>query len=1262
MSSPHAPENAYFDLVGRLKEFLSPNSPHKVCLIQGVAGSGKSTFNHFLATRLWEEYDQAITASGDATPPIPIFVTLARLHDPTCHNQDLIGSLFKRHNWPEETIWKAKQQLQFVFILDGYDEIENQQGNFYDCNGLKSWQAKIVITSRPEYLGRGYQWKFHPEGQPELLQEYWLAPFSVDDIHDYTRKYVEMVNSSGSEAARSVDDYKKLVENPGVQALVSNPFLLKLVMTVQRTGDDNDFKRVTLYRRFLDQWLSAAHKRLSAVVQVPQNKKETLYGLWDQDFVAQARVFCLSFAMELYRHKVLEASYSPSSKYGPKTRWLTPEVEAAQEVWGRFLDTGDSSQEFLRRSSPLLRVGQAYRFLHKSLRDFAVAQCMLQDEPLSAPDSLLNEFHIVEDHGIIDFIVEEAKQNQELQAQLLECVEESKQNPKVANAAANAITILVRAGKRFHKYDLRGIRIPGADLRTGWFDGAQLQGADLRRVRWNSIWLRGADLTGACIDGGECGEKPYFRLEDSNKPITCFYTPDGELLVAAGHSGTHEITLWSVTTRRILHTFRGHTDVVTCVAFPPNGDDDLLASVSWDRTVRLWSRQSQDVPLVHMFNRHTDWVHSVAFPPNGDDDLFASASRDRTVRLWSSRGHVPFIRMINRDTDWVHSVAFSPDAKFLASGGGDSLVCLWSVATHNLIHSFSYSDCIYSVAFSPDGQTLAAAGRDQLVRLWSTKNGELLQTLRGHTSTVNSITFAPDGQILVSASNDKSLKLWSVLDGKLIHGFTGHAGEIHTVAFSPDGQMIATATEDLDAMVRIWSVASRKLVHVFEGIWLSKNGGSGLAFSRDSELIATGSTDGIIRQWSVPHAVSDSLRFGGSHTTMVNDLAFSYDKKLLASASSDGTVRLWSMDPPHMPTLVNILAPSPARELVLAVTFTPASAFLITSFAGPGVHLYRSPHDKTRSSPDVLGTHKNLVWALAMSPNGDTLASASRDSHIGLWSIQSGTKLATLEGHRGEVYSVDFSPDGQLLISGSSDQTATLWSVPSHGISHIYEGHTDRVSHVAFSPDGETIASASFDKTVRLWSVPDRKSVHSFKGHTSSVTRVAFSPDGYLLASGSSDKTIRLWSLSPREPGINIDIQSEVYALAWTGGTVMGGLLAIGTRSGGVQLLQVIHKRGYSRENPVVELSWFWASDHGASLNVFGVQIEGVTGLNPTNIELLKQRGAIGEPIMGRVEAVEEGYGLWCEVQSSLFSLYGVQVLWLFMLIVFCASLMLVLM
>ena len=81
----------------------------------------------------------------------------------------------------------------------------------------------------------------------------------------------------------------------------------------------------------------------------------------------------------------------------------------------------------------------------------------------------------------------------------------------------------------------------------------------------------------------------------------------------------------------------------------------------------------------------------------------------------------------------------------------------------------------------------------------------------------------------------------------------------------------------------------------------------------------------------------------------------------------------------------------------------------------------------------------------------------------------------TIEGHSHWVLGVAFSPDGQYLASGSRDRTVKLWRVESGECTRTMEGHSVCVRCVVFSPDGQYLASGSQDNTVKLWSTPDRE-------------------------------------------------------------------------------------------------------------------------------------------------------------------------------------------
>ena len=107
-----------------------------------------------------------------------------------------------------------------------------------------------------------------------------------------------------------------------------------------------------------------------------------------------------------------------------------------------------------------------------------------------------------------------------------------------------------------------------------------------------------------------------------------------------------------------------------------------------------------------------------------------------------------------------------------------------------------------------------------------------------------------------------------------------------------------------------------------------------------------------------------------------------------------------------------------------------------------------------------------------------------------------------LKGHTDAVYAVAFSPDGKYLITASFDHTLKLWDTATGKEIKTYggaTGHTKQVISVAFNQDGSMIASGSTDNTLKVWDVPVNAPIRSLRS-SDAVQAVALSSDGLKLA------------------------------------------------------------------------------------------------------------------------------------------------------------------
>ncbi|KAJ0395737.1 hypothetical protein P43SY_004268 [Pythium insidiosum] len=498
-------------------------------------------------------------------------------------------------------------------------------------------------------------------------------------------------------------------------------------------------------------------------------------------------------------------------------------------------------------------------------------------------------------------------------------------------------------------------------------------------------------------------------------------------------------------------------------------------------------------------------------------------------------------------------------------------------------------------AVRPGHNQLVTAGRNLLLRLWDLETFTCLRTIKAHQTPVLSLDFDPSGTLLATGGSDRAVKVFDVDKGFCTHNFRRHSGIVTLVKFHPDPKRLLLVSASDDATVRLWDLYAQAEVACIQdhmspatSVAFSTDGYTLLSAGRDRVVNVWDLRDHVLRQTVVVHEAIEGLQVVPSSFACAAPHASADGKDIFfVTAGEQGALKLWRLHGKSCQTVATreaesadsaqfaaLLLNGPRKELVavssdhnllvfneelvrttqiigynddiLNLKYIPQadgspSSQLAVATNSEQIRLL---HRETLSC-ELLSGHTDIVMALAVSPDGRWLVSASKDRTARVWDVATRQCVATCPGHTEALGAIaisqkiaHFSMGAAFFVTGSADKTLKMWSLkplaPAYAQTQgkkakapvalqaksiatlsAVKAHDKDVNALAVSPNDRLVASASQDKLIKVWSTNDSKSltlVGTCRGHKRGVWAVEFSPVDQCLASASGDKTVKLWS------------------------------------------------------------------------------------------------------------------------------------------------------
>ena len=292
--------------------------------------------------------------------------------------------------------------------------------------------------------------------------------------------------------------------------------------------------------------------------------------------------------------------------------------------------------------------------------------------------------------------------------------------------------------------------------------------------------------------------------------------------------------------------------------------------------------------------------------------------------------------------------------------------------------------------------------------------GDHLYKLVGHVSIINRLAFSPNGQLLLSRGYDDTI-LWDWRSKTMLRQWE----KVKDIGFSSEG-FIGLLRDD-------------EKLELLDPETLEPTGGvqesvKDFAFSPRENYSILVLTDGKLVRWN--HATRETSEL--YQLKRPTNIVFSPDGEAFGWLE-DNAISVWNVAAAAIQAKVDLPAELGStfglftRPRALAALFAGGEGLVVRARGIPPVVYRAESGNWDRSFPkDAVGTNQMM-----MSRDGNVLVTGSYNHDVSLWTVPDFEPIARLYGHGDEVFSVAITADGEHLASGSQDKSILIWSAKS---------------------------------------------------------------------------------------------------------------------------------------------------------------------------------------------------------------------------------------